>query len=67
MSFVECIFPQCSNPARKHGKECRRCYKRVWAQRKRAASSGEPRPQSISLDAAKRELERRAYLDWYGR
>jgi hypothetical protein len=65
------------NPCRKHGVECRSCYKRNWLRRKRHLEFLDPsidttqktneRRIPLSLEQAERELDRIAYEEWIHR
>lgn len=69
MEPVACVFPWCDQPARKHGIECRRCYKRIHERKRREKQppkgSTPDNPIFVPLHNAVTELERRRYRAWY--
>jgi hypothetical protein len=50
--------------ARKHGDECRRCYKTNMQRKYRHERPDEEKLVVLSLDAHMYELDRLAYRDW---
>lgn len=61
-------MPDCSNDARQNGKECRRCYKRLWIARKREREFDESRhdqqDRPVSLEVAQRAVDWMSYRQW---
>lgn len=58
-----CSNVGCARKARKHGDDCRQCYRAAWMRRKRAQDSFEK--SHISLDEATFQLNRRMYDEWF--
>lgn len=55
----------CENDARANGKECRKCYRKLWMRRNRHKYESSTRPYEVSLDAgAISEIDRMTYQEW---
>ena len=60
-----CHHDGCSRPARKHGDDCRHCYRAAWMRDKRAQESFEK--SHISMDDATFQLNVKMYEEWMHR
>lgn len=55
-----CVLCQ-ENPSRKHGKECRKCYKRLWDRDKRKKRE---KTTLISLEDNMFLVDRKSFVEW---